>query len=108
MDNTISVLTTQKLEFHIIQSLSTLPPDFAGKNKAAEIALHPTAHILYATNRGADDLIAFAIDPATGNLRELARTPTGGDVEATVDEIVAVNHLPTSALQPGQQLRIPQ
>jgi nucleoid-associated protein YgaU len=41
------------------------------------------------------------------NLAE-ARTPTGGDVEATVDEIVAVNHLPTSALQPGQQLRIPQ
>jgi 6-phosphogluconolactonase len=78
LDNTISVLTTQKLEFHIIQSLPTLPPDFAAKNKAAEIALHPKADVLYATNRGADDLVTFAIDPATGDLRELARTPTGG------------------------------
>jgi LysM repeat protein len=36
------------------------------------------------------------------------RTATDGDVQAMVDEIVAVNHLDGAALNPGQHLRIPQ
>jgi len=36
------------------------------------------------------------------------RTATDGDVQAMVDEIVAVNHLDGTALNPGQHLRIPQ
>ncbi len=37
------------------------------------------------------------------------RTATDGDVQAMVDEIVAVNHLDgVAALNPGQHLRIPQ
>jgi LysM repeat protein len=35
------------------------------------------------------------------------RTATDGDVQAMVDEIVAVNHLDGAALNPGQHLRIP-
>lgn len=44
------------------------------------------------------------------NLWKLAdlRTPAGGDVQSTVDAIVAANHLGTAALRPGQRLRIPQ
>jgi 6-phosphogluconolactonase len=77
--NTISVLDVSKFpQFQLIQTPSTLAPNFAGKNKAAELALHPTADILYASNRGADDLVTFAVDPATGHLREQARTPIGG------------------------------
>jgi LysM repeat protein len=37
-----------------------------------------------------------------------ARTPAGGDVQATVDEIVAANHLSNAGLRPGQHLRIPE
>ena len=36
------------------------------------------------------------------------KTAENGDVQATVDEIVAVNHLGVASLQPGQHLRIPQ
>ena len=36
------------------------------------------------------------------------RTSADGDVQALVDQIVAVNHLDGAALNPGQHLRIPQ
>jgi predicted Zn-dependent protease len=36
-----------------------------------------------------------------------ARTPAGEDVQATVDRVVAENHLDTTTLQPGQHIRIP-
>lgn len=36
------------------------------------------------------------------------RTPQGGDIQATVDAIIAVNHLHGAELVPGQHLRIPQ
>jgi LysM repeat protein len=37
-----------------------------------------------------------------------ARTAPGGDVQAAVDAIIAVNHLDGAAITPGQHLQIPQ
>jgi LysM repeat protein len=37
-----------------------------------------------------------------------SRTPRGGDVQATVDAIIAVNHLRGAEIAPGQHLSIPQ
>lgn len=44
------------------------------------------------------------------NLWSLAErnVATGGDVQAVVDQIVAVNHLQGGSLQPGQRIRIPK
>jgi LysM repeat protein len=36
------------------------------------------------------------------------RTAAGGDVQATVDAIIAVNHLSGAAISPGQHLQIPE
>lgn len=36
------------------------------------------------------------------------RTATGGDVQATVDQIVATNHLTGGSINAGQHLRVPQ
>jgi LysM repeat protein len=36
------------------------------------------------------------------------RTSRGGDIQATVDAIIAVNHLNGAAIVPGQHLNIPQ
>lgn len=36
------------------------------------------------------------------------RTPAGGDVQATLDTIIAANHLAGASLRPGQHLRLPQ
>ena len=37
-----------------------------------------------------------------------ARTPAAGDVQSTVDQIIATNHLAGAGLQAGQKLRVPQ
>lgn len=52
-----------------LQTLSTLPTDFDGYNKSADIHVHPNGRWLYVSNRGDfDSLARFAIDPATGQL----------------------------------------
>ena len=64
--------------FKEIQTISTLPADFAGKSYTAEVQVHPSGKFLYASNRGHDSIAGFAIDPATGRLTARGRTPTGG------------------------------
>jgi 6-phosphogluconolactonase len=44
----------------------------------AEIAIHPNGQLLYASLRGTDEIVAFAIDSENGDLHFLERTPTGG------------------------------
>ncbi|HXT12027.1 MAG TPA: lactonase family protein [Candidatus Angelobacter sp.] len=61
-----------------LQTLSTLPADFHGKNTAAEIAIAPSGKFLFASNRGNDTIASFAIDPKTGTLRWLGAQSTEG------------------------------
>ena len=62
--------------------------------------LHAAKPVTYTTVtvRSGDNIWQIASD----------RTAKDGDVQALVDEIVAVNHLSGAPLQPGQHLRIPQ
>jgi 6-phosphogluconolactonase len=62
-----------------IQTVSSLPANFNGKNNAAEIVLHPSGEFLYASNRGDDNGIAvFAVDRRKGTLTLIERVATGG------------------------------
>ncbi len=62
-----------------LQTVSSLPGNFSGKNTAAEIVLYPSGKFLYASNRGDDNSIAsFAVDPSKGTLAPIERVPTGG------------------------------
>jgi 6-phosphogluconolactonase len=61
-----------------INSLSTLPPEFTGRNDVAEVAIHPNGRFLYVSNRGNDCIVVFGIDPKKGTLTQLAHVPTGG------------------------------
>jgi 6-phosphogluconolactonase len=58
-----------------VQTLSTLPPDFAGSNTTAEVKVHPSGRFVWVSNRGHDSLAGFSID-ATGRLAPLGWTPT--------------------------------
>jgi 6-phosphogluconolactonase len=86
LNNTITAVTfpidAPGINPRIFQTVSTLPKGFAGANKAAELHLSPDGKFLYATNRGADDLVTYSIAPWTdkhsGQLTEIARTPTAG------------------------------
>lgn len=55
-------------QFREINTLSTLPAGFAGPNAAADIHVAPNGRFLYASNRGHDSLVVFAIDVRTGGL----------------------------------------
>jgi 6-phosphogluconolactonase (cycloisomerase 2 family) len=59
------------------QVISTVPPEHAGKNTTAEIAVAPDGCFLYVSNRGRDDIALFSI-AGDGRLSFLGNTPTGG------------------------------
>jgi 6-phosphogluconolactonase len=79
IDNTITVVGYDAAAgaFRSIETVPTLPPDFAGRNTAAEVIVHPNGRFLYASNRGHHTLAVFAIAP-DGRLKSIAHVPSGG------------------------------
>jgi len=61
-----------------LQTISTLPGDFAGINTGAEIAVHPSGKYLYASNRGHDSIAVFRIDSSRGTLTAAGHVSTQG------------------------------
>jgi 6-phosphogluconolactonase (cycloisomerase 2 family) len=61
-----------------VQTVSTLPGNYAGGNTAAEIALRPDGKFLYASNRGHDSLAVFAVNQKTGKLTFVEHQSTQG------------------------------
>ena len=61
-----------------LQTVTTLPKDFQGRNDDAEIQVHPSGKFLYASNRGEDTIAIYAIDGSKGTLTPVANVPTGG------------------------------
>jgi 6-phosphogluconolactonase len=55
-----------------LQTVSTLPEGYAGRNSCAQIRMTPSGQFLYAPNRGHNSIASFAVDASTGLL-----TPTG-------------------------------
>ncbi len=60
-----------------VQTLSTLPDGFAGKNTCADVHVHPSGKFVYASNRGHNSIALFAIGP-DGALTPTGHTLTGG------------------------------
>jgi len=46
---------------------------------AAEVQLHPSGRFLYASNRGPNVIVVFAVDPERGTLTRVEQVSTGGD-----------------------------
>ena len=61
-----------------LQTISTLPKDYKGENNDAEVQIAPSGKFLYGSNRGADSIAVFAIDPDQGTLTPIEYVPTGG------------------------------
>jgi 6-phosphogluconolactonase len=61
-----------------MQTISTLPEDFKGKNDTAEIVVHPNGKFLYGSNRGHDSIAVFAINRANGSLKPIDYVSTQG------------------------------
>jgi 6-phosphogluconolactonase len=65
-------------KLQVLQTITTLPKDFTGRNDDAEIQMHPSGKFLYASNRGEDTIVVYTIDGAKGTLTHVASFPTGG------------------------------
>jgi len=58
-----------------LQTLTSLPPGFAGEPWAADLHLTPDGRFLYSSERRSSTLAAFAVDAANGRLTSLGHTP---------------------------------
>jgi 6-phosphogluconolactonase len=108
-----------------LQTISTLPKDYAGSKEAAEIEIHPSGKFLYASNRGHDSIAVFTIDPAKGTLtsvgqfltkgktpRHFAIDPTGAFLLAANEEsnnivVFKINPATGDLTPTGQVLEVP-
>jgi 6-phosphogluconolactonase len=82
LDSTMSAFAYDRAsgELKEMQTISTLPADFAGKSSCAELQLAPSGRFLYGSNRGHDSIVVFSIDQTTGKLSLVDHTSTQGKV----------------------------
>lgn len=87
-----------KGELKPIQTISTLPNGFDGKNySTAEIQIHPSGKFLYGSNRGHHSIAAFSVDAETGKLtavgnqREGIKTPRNFGVDPSGRYVIVAN-----------------
>lgn len=56
-----------------LQTVSTLPADYEGRNSCSQIQIAPSGKFLYAPNRGHNSIACFAVDAASGYLTALGQ-----------------------------------
>jgi 6-phosphogluconolactonase len=61
-----------------IQTITTLPTDFKGKNSCAEIMVHPSGKFVYGSNRGHNSIAIYSVNEKTGLLTLVGHQSTGG------------------------------
>ena len=61
-----------------LQTISARAPDYTGDNGAGEVLVSRDGRFLYASNRGEDTLVVYALDQATGLPHENQRIAAGG------------------------------
>ncbi len=64
--------------FEAGQTISTLPEDYNGQNLGAEIKIAPSGRFVYASNRGSDSLVIYAVDQETGELSVVGHESSQG------------------------------
>lgn len=61
-----------------VTTVPALPPGFSGEDSGAELVLGRSGRFLYASNRGEDSIVVFAIDPRRHTLKSIEHIPTLG------------------------------
>ena len=72
---TVYRLDAENGRLETIQTLSTLPNEFEGKNSTSDVGIHPSGLYVYVANRGDDSLAAFLVNSDTGELSLIDRFP---------------------------------
>jgi 6-phosphogluconolactonase len=89
----------------VLETLSTVPSGFQGKNAGAEVLVHPNGRFLYGSNRGDNSIAAYAIDPEKGTLTPFqyastrGKTPTNFLIDPTGNYLFAENVVSGNVVQ---------
>jgi 6-phosphogluconolactonase len=80
MGHTVTVFSSDAASGRLqaLQTVTTLPKGFRGRNDDAEIRVHPSGNFLYASNRGNDTIALYLIDKTKGTLTLVENIDTGG------------------------------
>lgn len=80
LDGTLVAMTydAARGSLKTLQTIKTLPEGFSEYNLTAEIVVHPSGRFVYATNRGHDSLVIYAVDGQTGALTLIGHESTRG------------------------------
>lgn len=80
VDSTITSFTYDSGSgtLHTVVTVPTLSENFKGENTCAEIAFSRDGRYLYASNRGADNIVVYAVDANTAQLTFVEHTSTRG------------------------------
>jgi 6-phosphogluconolactonase len=81
LSSTLSVFAydAEKLAFPHIQTVSTLPDFFSGRNDCAHVLVSPDGKFVYGSNRGHDSIAIWSIDASTGEVSMVDVPSTGGN-----------------------------
>jgi len=82
LKSTVTVFKRDKANGSLIkiQDVSSVPPDYSGQNGPAEILIDSTGKFVYATNRGADTIAVFAVEPSQHTLRLIQSVSAEGQM----------------------------
>ena len=80
LDSTVTALAydTAAGTLKEVETLSTVPPQHDGPNRATELAIHPSGKYLMVSNAGHDSVVLFGIDAGSGKLRYIEDQSTYG------------------------------
>jgi len=94
LGNTLSSYFYTGDGFRHIQTINTLPADFTGQSTTAAVKLNAAGDRVFASNRGHDSIVTYALDAATGTMEQMAvsklNAPQPRDFELMPGEKFAV------------------
>ncbi len=61
-----------------LETLSTLPEGYSGRQACADVHIHPSGRFLYGSNRFQDSIVIYRIDPESGRLSLVGHEPVRG------------------------------
>ncbi|MBG8554078.1 lactonase family protein [Hymenobacter guriensis] len=82
LNSTVTALSydASQGKFSELHTLPTLPADFTAWNACADIHVSPNGRFLYASNRGHNSIVVYAIDPGSGKLTWVQHADTQGKI----------------------------
>jgi len=79
LDSTVAAMTLDDAgRLTLIETQPAVPAEARTGNYPADIQIAPDGRFLYASNRGHDSIVVFAVDQESGRLSLVGLTPCGG------------------------------